>query len=492
MTRLASFGLFLSLCACGASSKSDVAFTESDQATFDEIELEMTQPISKARLEQLQKISIKKFYDSLLTQSTDDPFVVNGQVVRGVNSQLKGAEPYFNRLAEAYDSWGEFAASEFELSVAPGRQITRTVFSDLTRDFANRTGVFAKLKPTSANSKNKQKDAENAPLNLADARLDRGNLGALAALSLAIQFARGPGLGLATNSLDGAACNSLTDMSAINRLDIGNNSGAIQSICTGTFFKSDPSFDYMLTADHCTQANGNSFFTKNASGQNVQGIVIRNATGNGPEPKDVAKPVFASRDLSVIAFPVGTARGYMSVSTTAARTGDPVKLAGYGKRDHLKNGGSAGILNCGSNIVAQTVQQEGAIVLYGFNTPTVKNVPLGTGSVSSGGDSGGPLIRIAQDGKPEIIGVVSNGSVYDGNMPETGGFGNYTDVNSSWSKPFIIQRSNLKQQNIPYCTNGANNGNGYGFQPGIGGPDNKTCRVPQPKNGKNNQTPKGG
>ncbi len=489
MTKPITLGLLLVLCACGSGSKSNAEFTNAGQSTFEDIELELAQPVASDRLAALKKISVKSFYDSLVAQSTDDPIVINGTVIRDVRTQLKAAEPFFARLGQAYGSWGEFAEKNFDLSVAPGREITREAFTKLTQNFATRAGAFSKLNTLPPVAGSKKSPAQDTGLELADARKDKVNLGALAALSLAIQYARGQGLGLAdntieaTNSFEGPACNKMTDISAVNRIDI--SSGNNYSLCTGTFFKGDGNYDYLLTADHCTASPDSVPRTNNTKGVSVRGIVVRKAFGSGPAPKDVATPVTASKDLSVIAFPPGTARGYMRLAPTGAKVGDQVKLAGFGQRhESLTVPSDAGVLNCGTNSVQRVVEQQGAIVLTGVTTTPSPVAPLGTASISGRGDSGGPLIRIGADGKPEIIGVASNVLMYNGtSMPAAGGLGNYTDLNSSWSKPFINQRSNLQKKDLPLCTNGSNNGDGTGIQPGIGGLDGKTCLVPPPPQG---------
>ena len=487
-------GVLLSLCACGQGQKSQ-PFAAESETFFDNVETAVTTPVSDQRIAEFRKVTILKFYDLLLKRTSDEPFMVQGQVARDVHSQLIAAESAFKKLDASYSSWGDFTAKRFDLTVAPGRHITRQVYSEMIRKFANRSGVFTPLQNAPKGINPVKNPEMQDSLNLVNSEQEKNNLVAIAAISLVMRHTQGQGLGLAepevTNGLSGTACTSMTDISAVNRISHEVN-GVNKSMCTGTFYKSDKVFDYLLTAAHCTDSVDGNWTTQGPTGVTAKGIVVRNAPGNQPPPPQVASPKMQSNDLSVIVFPVGTAKGYMKQAAASPKPGTPVKVAGYGKTTQNINIPNAfGTMNCGSNDVAQTVEQQGVITLFGVPSPTSPTAPLGTKSLISSGDSGGPLIRIGEDGKPEIVGVAATATIYVGSQPPSQANATYVDINSVWAKNYIKQRSNLKTEDIPVCTNGSNNGNGTGTQPGIGGVDNKTCRVPDPEQGSSNgQTPR--
>jgi hypothetical protein len=481
MAKFSVLVLLQIIIACSNATNS-VSFEASTHDAMDEIELELARPVSAIRLKKLKTIPIQEFYASLLEKATDDPFVLGGQVVSGMRRQLKAAEPFFTRLANSYKSWGDFAAEEFKLDIAPGQHITREVFAKLTSDFNKRSGAFAHLKASVATTGVKKEDTTDQALELTSVGLNKANIVALAAISLAIKSGRRNGLGLATNSVGEDECKKMTDMSAVNRLDYFDPKTNSNKICTGTFFKGDNQFDYMLTAAHCAGEGFTAWNTLHPKGYRAGGIVLRNATAPGSAahpPKPVAKPESPSADISVIAFPRGTARGYMDIASISPKFGTAVTVAGYGKiSQNITSDEPAGNLRCGSNVVFDSVEQQGVITLYGLGTARSSIAPPGKQSLAAPGDSGGPLIHIREDGRPEIVGVAAMGGFHTGNPKEQQSFAKYNDVNSSWSKPFIKQRSAVKWEDFPFCTNGSSNGQGLGYQPGIGGPDNLTCRVP--------------
>ncbi len=483
MVRLRSLGFILSLYACGQGQKSQT-FAAENASFFDDVEVAVTTPVTPRQISELRRFSIMKFYSLLLDRASDDPIVVQGEVVGDVKSKLLAAEPAFKKLHSRYSSWGEFTAKKFDLSIAPGRHVVREVYKDMARNFKSRNGVFASLQNLPKINKDAKKLSDPKSLSLTNGDQDRNNLVAMAAISLVLRHTQNQGLGLAepeiTNGLSGAACSSLTDISAVNKIYKEIN-GINQTLCTGTFYKGDKLFDYMLTAAHCTDGGVGFWTTVNVKGKTVKGIVARNATGNQPAPPQVAKPRRESNDLSVILFPPGTAKGYMRLSAASPKPGTPVDLVGFGKttqNDNIPN--APGTLHCGTNNVAQNAEQQGVITLLGVPSPTSPTAAPGTKSLIGGGDSGGPLIRIGDDGQPEIVGVASTSTAYNGPFAPDPATANYVDINSNWSKTFINQRSDIKEQDIPLCTNGSSNGNGTGTQPGIGGVDGKTCWAPNP------------
>ncbi|MBM4251563.1 MAG: S1 family peptidase [Deltaproteobacteria bacterium] len=482
MAKIAVLVVVQIIYGCGASSNSALLASISDDNSS-AVELELTKPITRSRLNQLKSISVPEFYQSLLSQSSDEPFVFGGQTISGVRTQLQAAAPFFTRLATRYKSWGDFAVEKFELATAPGQHITREVFAKLTGAFKQRSGVFAKIKIDPSKSKSKQEDRPADTLELAETGFNKANIAALAAMSLAIKHGNQVGLGLATNSVGEEECKKMTDMSAVSRLDYFDPVTKSQKICTGTFFRGDAQFDYMLTAAHCTE-NGKDWNTLHPKGYRAGGIVLRNATAPGSAanpPKPVPQPVGSSADISVVAFPRGTARGYMDIASVPPQSFTAVTVAGYGKvSQSITSDEPAGNLRCGSNVIFDSVEQQGVISLTGLGTARSSIAPPGKQSLAAPGDSGGPLIRIRDDGRPEIIGVAAMGGGHNGLPAEKSSYSIYTSVNSSWSKPFIKQRSVLKWEDFPFCTNGSNNGQGLGQQAGIGGPDGSTCRVPAP------------
>jgi hypothetical protein len=466
------------LYACGSGTKSDVALLSAGNSVLEDIESAMTEPISESSLLPFRSISVKQFYAGLLARTTDQTMDIGGQKISGVRSAVKAAEPFFNRLGDSFGSWAEFAEAKFDFSTAPGRHITRDVFSTMGRNFSGRSGLFAKLSESPKVKNKPTSDAQDSTLELTDQTTERTNLAALAALSLVLRHSQKSGLGLATNSLSSAECKAMTDLSAVNRIDRPIAGTNRLNICTGTFYKGDNKFDYMITAAHCTEKSTDEFLTSSPSGKQVKGIVVRNAPAPGNQPVPVETPTEESTDISIIAFPAGTARGYMRLASAKATVGQKVTVAGFGAKTQNITIPQDGSLGCGNNIVAANVEQQGVITLYGVPTTSSASVPRGEQSIAGKGDSGGPLIRINEEGKPEIVGITSTGTIHKSLIPPTEGRSKHTDVTSKWSSPYIRGRSTLDISDFPLCTNGSNSGNGFGIQPGIGGIDNRTCRVP--------------
>jgi len=474
--------------ACGLGTKSGVLSEDSSGYEFEDVEIAMTEPVTESQLNALRGISVRQFYADLLKSTTDHTVQIGDQKFTGIRSALEAAEPYFNKLDQSYESWAAFAASKFDFKTAPSRQVTRDTFSNLGRNFANHTGSFAKLKKPPSIKTKINKAAEDPQLQLADGSTANKNLAALAAISLAMRHAGASGLALSanresTNSMNETECKNVMDFSAVSRIDSPIPGTNRLNICSGTFYKGDKKFDYLVTAAHCTENPLSEHLIKHPNGTMVKGIVVRNAPKPGNDPKPVDAPTMESTDISIIAFPAGTARGYMRITEARANVGQKVTVAGFGSKTQNSTVPIDGSFGCGNNTVAENSEQQGVIKLFGERTAISPSAPRGEQSIAGKGDSGGPIIRINADGIPEVVGITSTGTQHGRLMPSSPGYSKHTDVTSKWSAPFIRGRSTLDISDFPVCTNGSDQGNGFGVQPGIGGIDNKTCRVPTPSGG---------
>ena len=211
-------------------------------------------------------------------------------------------------------------------------------------------------------------------------------------------------------------------------------------MCTGTFFRGDQDHDYMVTAAHCTVDGESGWSIKNSA---------------------------------------GSADAYVDVADSPVNSDTDVEIAGYGSTERTKDVYPDDI-RCATNSINQASFQEGMINIFGIGETSRENVPAGVHSSAAGGDSGGPML-IDRNKKTETIGVVSYGGSNDrdnatGLEPDV--FERYVDLTSPRNKEFLSQFGKPKAQNYPYCTNGSDTGSGFGYQPGIGGPNNASCLVP--------------
>ena len=207
----------------------------------------------------------------------------------------------------------------------------------------------------------------------------------------------------------------------------------VGAICTGTFINETT----VVSAAHCTEggkvdALGNvtgalSIITvKNLAAGEAQLVatstrIVRNIKWD-KAGKNVNK-----YDLSLITFPVGTAKAVSSFAAATPKVGARFTIVGYGlnQSKNIMDGASAGVKRLGENVVSSV--SLGFIQFTGASTTTTAD---GTNVSAGAGDSGGPLFV---DGK--LAGITSGGG-------SAGWFSNktkslYIDVNSTDSQAFI-------------------------------------------------------
>jgi secreted trypsin-like serine protease len=203
------------------------------------------------------------------------------------------------------------------------------------------------------------------------------------------------------------------------------------ALCTGTFINETT----VISAAHCTDSG-----RVDAVGNVTGSLLLINVNSSG-EAELVATSTSMVRnikwdqagknvnqyDLSLITFPVGTAKAVSQLASVTPKRGASFTIVGFGlnQSKNLNDGSSAGIKRTGTNVVSSI--SGGFIQFTGQSTTTTAN---GTNSSASAGDSGGPLFV---DGK--LAGITSGGGqagIFSSNTQSL-----YVDINSSSSKAFL-------------------------------------------------------
>ncbi|MCX6109825.1 MAG: trypsin-like serine protease [Proteobacteria bacterium] len=470
MVRLYAAVLSAVTCACAPAANSELSSANA-ALSYDDVATQIMAPIPRRVVTAYHQVTIAQYYQTLLAATTDESFSVGGHELRGVHSRLVAAAEVFAELDRKYKSWGARAAANTNFSVAPGRYYSHKTFANLAGSYVKKSGAF-NLTGSVPTSKPTQTASHVKPLALSPQPQHVHNLAALVALALAGQSKAGAGLALVTNGISGAGCAGVPGISAVSKITYSRKDNSY--LCTGTFFKGDSQHDYMLTAAHCTTESASEWSTTNPQGANVRGVAVHKGEYASVAKNNSQFNTTTNSDLAIIAFPPGTAGGYVDVATTPVTAGAPVILAGYGNSSQVEGVADAGVLRCGQNSAEISTMEQGAIRLTGIGTTENPDYPAGTNSITGSGDSGGPIFDYST-GSPRVVGVVSNGSVLpaDGTVGES----HSTDVSSSSNQQFISNGSQPSTNDYPLCTNGSNNGDGFGYQPGIGGPNNGSCRA---------------
>lgn len=175
--------------------------------------------------------------------------------------------------------------------------------------------------------------------------------------------------------------------------------------CTGTFV-SDTT---LLTAGHCvfkTETGDTTVMLDDCAGNQTIGVESTKLFHQGQAGTDFGTTVGAEQsayDLVVVLFPPGTAPAVLPLSPRAPAKGDELTIVGFGS-DKLINESTSGL---GEKL--PFIKKREGKTAYRTDTPPGDLIevqaPLGDGSATSRGDSGGPVLL---DGR--IAGVASFGA----------------------------------------------------------------------------------